>query len=1072
MLALLVLFAAGPATAQSVYFEPATTYVTQLSPYSVAVGDFNNDGIPDLAIASNLFTSPNLTIYLGRGDGTFVFNGYSSAGSIPESVAVGNFNSDSSLDLVVADAQSGFVGILLGTGYGGFETGASYGAGTNPCCVTVGDVNGDGISDLAVTNYTTAGNVQVLLGNSNGTFQTAVPYAAGSYPESPVLANFNPGSALDLAVVNSGSTSDNVGVYLNEGNGIFGSPQYFSVGTYPVAAATGDFNGDGKADLAVVNFNDDTVSILLGNGDGTFQPQQIYATGTNPNSVAVADFNGDGKPDLAITNLNDNTVSVLLGNGDGTFQPQVTFGAGGTHTPGMPHSIVVSDFNKDGKPDLALADYGTSQVAILLNAMPATATMLSPSQGSTLPGSSVTFSWAAAFGAKGYWLDLGNTLGGNTYYQSGNLGGALSTTVNGLPTDGSMVYATLWWLENGQWVNNQYTYTAFSTSSSKGVITSPAPGSTLPGSTVTFSWSAGSGATAYWIDAGSTVGGNQYFQSGNIGNVTSYSVSGLPTNGSTVYVTLWSLVGGQWLNNQYTYTAFNQSGSQGVLTTPAPGSTLPGSTVTFGWMAGSGATAYWLDLGNVPSGNQYFQSGNLGNVTSVTVNGLPTNGSMVYATLYSMVGGQWLPNAYTYTAFNQQSSLGVMQVPTPGTIIYGGTQTFTWSAGSAASAYWLDIGSTQGGNQYYQSGNLGNVLSTTVNSLPADGSEIYVTLWSLVDGQWLNNQYTYFSATGSVIMSLVVNRSGAQATDGGGATLEAAIPQFLQYFTQGANYVALVSSASTSSVDVPITTQFITPIDTAIANMTFVGGNFGTGAGTNPLYSASYGPPLSMADYQNNSVSLPAGTPQSRAVVYFTDELMNAIQDQFSCTNLGATLYNYGGYDSPASQFDFFSPSNNNQSTNDLSSHYSGTTSGSGGCSNGTTGLCEGNPPLSASQRCLGVTTFYSQQYGEPEVFSRTNITAESQWRALYTANQMRSEAPNPTRVYVVGVGNNIANNEAAEAFFATLANDPNGPNEYPGAVYNPSLPAGEFFVVPACPSQVCTAAMESMFQIIASYLP
>ena len=162
------------------------------------------------------------------------------------------------------------------------------------------------------------------------------------------------------------------------------------------------------------------------------------------------------------------------------------------------------------------------------------------------------------------------------------------------------------------------------------------------------------------------MGGNQYFQSGNIGNVTSYSVSGLPMNGSTVYVTLWSLVGGQWLNNQYTYTAFNQSGSQGVLTTPTPGSTLPGSTVTFGWTAGSGATAYWLDLESVASGNQYFQSGNLGNVTSVTVNGLPTNGSTVYATLYSMVGGQWLPNAYTYTAFNQQTALGVMRVPTPG----------------------------------------------------------------------------------------------------------------------------------------------------------------------------------------------------------------------------------------------------------------------------------------------------------------------------------------------------------------------------------------------------------------------
>ena len=71
--------------------------------------------------------------------------------------------------------------------------------------------------------------------------------------------------------------------------------------------------------------------------------------------------------------------------------------------------------------------------------------------------------------------------------------------------------------------------------------------------------------------------------------------------------------------------------------------------------------------------------------------------------------------------------------------------TFTWSAGSGASAYWLDVGNTPGANDIYQSGNLGNVLSTTVNTLPANGSQVYVTLWSLVSGQWFNNQYTYTS---------------------------------------------------------------------------------------------------------------------------------------------------------------------------------------------------------------------------------------------------------------------------------------------------------------------------------------
>jgi hypothetical protein len=334
--------------------------------------------------------------------------------------------------------------------------------------------------------------------------------------------------------------------------------------------------------------------------------------------------------------------------------------------------------------------------------------------------------------------------GGNQYYQSGSLPTTtFSAKVTSLPTDGSTIYVTMYSLISGQWVHNSYTYTAFTGASSRGVITTPAPGSTLSGSSVTFDWMAGFGSTAYWLDAGSTPGGNQYYQSGNLGNVLTTTATGLPTNGSTVYVTLYSLVGGNWLSNQYTYTAF---GGLGVITIPTPGSTFTGSTVTFHWAAGTDATAYWLDAGSVQYGNQYYQSGNLGNVLTTTVYSMPTNGSQVYVTLYSLVGGQWFYNEYTYTAYTLGGGLAVMQTPTPGSTLSGNVATFTWSAGSGATAYWLDIGSSQGGNNYYQSSNLGNVLTTTVYSLPADGSQIYVTLYSLVGGQWYYNSYTYISA--------------------------------------------------------------------------------------------------------------------------------------------------------------------------------------------------------------------------------------------------------------------------------------------------------------------------------------
>jgi hypothetical protein len=279
-----------------------------------------------------------------------------------------------------------------------------------------------------------------------------------------------------------------------------------------------------------------------------------------------------------------------------------------------------------------------------------------------------------------------------------------------------------------------------------GGLYSPAQGSTLLGSSATFQWFGPPQTTAFWIDAGSTPGGNNYYQSGSLPTTAlSATVSSLPVNGSTVYVTLYWLINGSWVSNPYTFTAFNSATEGAVLTTPAPGSTLTSSSATFIWTAGVGATNYWLDVGSTPGGNQYWQSGTLGNVLTTTVNGLPTDGRNLYVTLYSLVDGQWFGTVYTYMAFNASSGLAAMQSPTPGSTLSGYVATFTWSQDINATAYWLDIGSSQYGNNYYQSGNLGNMLSTTVYSLPADGSNIYATLWSLVAGQWVNVEYTYVS---------------------------------------------------------------------------------------------------------------------------------------------------------------------------------------------------------------------------------------------------------------------------------------------------------------------------------------
>jgi hypothetical protein len=204
-------------------------------------------------------------------------------------------------------------------------------------------------------------------------------------------------------------------------------------------------------------------------------------------------------------------------------------------------------------------------------------------------------------------------------------------------------------------------------------------------------------------------------------------------------VTLYSLVSGQWLSNAYTYTALGGSSSKGVITTPALNSILKANSVTFDWTAGTGANAYWLDVGNVAGGNQWYQSGNLGNVLTTTAPNLPADGSTLYATLYSLVGGQWVSNAYTYKA----APGAVMNSPVPGTTLSGKSATFTWSAGTGFTSYQLTVGSTYGGSQF-DTVTLGG-LSTPVTKLPADGSTIYVTLYSVNTGQTVQNYYSYVS---------------------------------------------------------------------------------------------------------------------------------------------------------------------------------------------------------------------------------------------------------------------------------------------------------------------------------------
>jgi hypothetical protein len=396
------LFPSEPAVAQGCptpSFGPPNWFGAGVSPDSMAVGDFNGDGKPDLAILGSN-GGPVVSVLLGNGDGTFQAPiefpgpGYRSI--------VGDFNGDGKLDLAVADGNSGTVSVLLGNGDGTFQAAPSYPAGVDPISIAVGDFNRDGKLDLVVANKGTIANnftdssVLVLLGNGDGTFQAAAEYGPVVNPYSVAVGDFNGDGNLDLAVADAGDplgggAGAGVSVLLGNGDGTFQSAVTYDAGVRCFLVGVGDFNGDGKPDLAVLGPPD---RVLLGNGDGTFQNAIPFPPGyyTYTSPLAMGDFNGDGKLDLVVADSNARgSVDVLLGNGDGTFQTPVNYGWGMDVTSGFAH-VAVGDFNRDGKPDLFVGislTGGGSVATVLLN----TCVSASPSLAIMVTNSTLTVSW-------------------------------------------------------------------------------------------------------------------------------------------------------------------------------------------------------------------------------------------------------------------------------------------------------------------------------------------------------------------------------------------------------------------------------------------------------------------------------------------------------------------------------------------------------------------------------------------------------------------------------------------------------------------------------------------------------
>ena len=361
---------------------------TKPRPLSIAVADFNGDGIPDLAIGTNGTTTGYLSILLGYGNGTFqaakTFTGLPNN----QTMVVAPFVNGGPLDiLTVSNNASGTnnAALFIGNGGGGgaLETPFSLGGLASVNGIAAGDFNRDGSEDFVVTGIVYGiwcfANVN---GNGNGTFGGPTLNAVGDNPLAVVVGPFNNSGYPDIVVADSGA--NNVTVFQNNSQGYFfpGSVSY-DTGTTPVAMATGDFNSDGFLDLAVVNNGSDNVTIFLGKGNDTLTAEPASpATGHAPTSIAVGDFNGDGFADLAVVNSGDKTVTILFGKGNGTFV------AGGKLATGVnPVNVVTGDFSGTGFSALAVTNQDiasttgstlTVQAAQVTETATATATHVDP----------------------------------------------------------------------------------------------------------------------------------------------------------------------------------------------------------------------------------------------------------------------------------------------------------------------------------------------------------------------------------------------------------------------------------------------------------------------------------------------------------------------------------------------------------------------------------------------------------------------------------------------------------------------------------------------------------------------
>ena len=399
LVALLVVFNSFSQITPLCFSEPFH-YTADSLPYDITSADFNNDGKPDIAVVNAGMDT--LSIIINSGNGNFLPTVNYKVGFNPWRIIALDLNSDSNIDLVTVNSTSGSnlcdITVLLGNGSGIFSSATNYSVGPTPVSIAPGDFNHDGKIDLAVSGVM---DTHFLYGQGNGTFNQAFTYNLGWTGMSSTSGDFNSDGFLDLAFIDAGSGS-NMSVFL--GTSTFLNTYYVG-GVDCWSMLSNDYNNDGLTDIAVCN--PDHVFLLFG---GSFNTPVTYTlANTQSLGMTSSDINGDGYIDLIVAGTGTDNVSVLLGSSNGIFSLSTIDYTTGNGT--LPTAVTSSDFNGDGKSDLATGNYNTSNISILLNTFKPNVT-ISASSSSICIGSGVTLQ---ANGAYTYSWSTGDTT--NVNYQ-------------------------------------------------------------------------------------------------------------------------------------------------------------------------------------------------------------------------------------------------------------------------------------------------------------------------------------------------------------------------------------------------------------------------------------------------------------------------------------------------------------------------------------------------------------------------------------------------------------------------------------------------------------------------------